>query len=64
MTVRPNSWAARILGLALAVLVACWAINLAAQFLVAVLPILGGIAVAWILAVLGWRLMQRRQSGW
>lgn len=60
----PRSWAASILGSALMVLAACYALNLAAHLIVAVLPILAGSLIVGVLAVLGWKLVQRRGSGW
>jgi hypothetical protein len=46
------------------VLAACYAVNLAAHLIVSVLPILSGAAFAGLLGALGWRLLQRRGSGW
>jgi hypothetical protein len=46
------------------VLAACFAINLAARLIVAVLPLLIGLVVAAVGGLVGWRLLQRRNSGW
>ncbi len=59
MNYGPRSWAASILGFSLAVLVACAALELAADLLLAALPVLlpaGGVA---LLAVALWRYYNR-----
>lgn len=53
----------QLLNFAAAVLAAAWALNLAAHWLVAVLPILAGVALAGTAAIVGFRLLQRRGSG-
>ena len=60
----PRGFASGVLGTALMILAACYALNLAAHLIVSVLPILIGTAVAGLIAVLGWKLVQRRGSGW
>ncbi len=57
---QPGSWASRILGFALMVLVAAWALNVAARLLVAVLPVLSGLAVAALGAFMAVRLLRNR----
>ncbi len=52
----PQSWAGSVMGFALAVLVACFALNLAARLLVAVLPVLIGLVVVAALVFLARRL--------
>jgi uncharacterized membrane protein len=64
MKSEPKSWPASILGATLIILAACYALNLAVKLLLAVLPIIVGVAVAIGCGVLGYRLLQRRGSGW
>lgn len=60
----PRSWTASIVGFALAVLAAAVALNLAAQYLVAALPVLVPTAVVGGGAIVGWRWWSHRRDGW
>jgi hypothetical protein len=63
MTVGPRSWTASIVGFALAVLVAGWALNRAADYLLAALPVLVPVAAVVTAGVLAWRF-HNRPRGW
>jgi hypothetical protein len=60
---RPRSWATSIVGFALAVLVAGWALDRAADYLLAALPVLVPVAVVVGAGLLAWRLFNR-PHGW
>ncbi|TQN41691.1 hypothetical protein FHU33_1068 [Blastococcus colisei] len=63
MSSDPRSWTAGIVGFALAVLVACWALQLAAGLLLDALPILGPVAGLVVVGWAGWRYVNRPR-GW
>jgi hypothetical protein len=63
MTVSPRSWTASIVGFALAVLVAGCALNRAAAYLLAALPVLVPVAVVVAAGLLAWRF-HHRPRGW
>lgn len=56
----PRSWMSSLLGLAFAVLAACAALQLAADLLLAALPVLLPVAGACLLGLIGWRAYSRR----
>lgn len=56
--------AERLLSWSLLLLLACWALNEAAQLLLAVWPVLVGACGLVLTGVLGWRFLVRRRSGW
>ena len=60
---RPRSWTTSIVGFALAVLVAGWALNQAATYLLAALPVLVPVAVVVTAGLLAWRFYIR-PHGW
>jgi len=60
---RPRSWAASILTFALAVLAACWALNLGAELLCEALPVLVPVAGVALAGYVAWRLYNRPR-GW
>ena len=64
MTPQPRSWAASIVGFALAVLVACAALSWAAELLLVALPVLAPTAAVVGGTVLAWRWYSRRPPGW
>jgi hypothetical protein len=59
----PRSWTASILGFGLAVWVAGWALNQAAAYLLAALPVLVPVALVVTAGLLTWRFFSRR-SDW
>jgi len=60
----PRSWAASIVGFALAVLAACFALKLAADYLLAALPVLLPAGAGLFVAGIAWRWWAGRQRGW
>ena len=60
----PRSWAASILGFALMVLAACLALKLAAEFLLAALPVLVPVVLATAGAIALGRWWWNRPTGW
>ena len=60
----PRSWAASIVGFALAVLAACLALELAAEFLLAALPVLVPVALVTTGTVALGRWWWNRPTGW
>lgn len=64
MSGSPRSWAASIVGFAFAVLAACLALKLAAEYLLAALPVLLPTAAVAGGAALVWRWRSRRPPGW
>lgn len=63
MNTRPGSWTGGLVTVALAVLVACAALKLAADLLLAALPVLVPAVGCVLLGLLGWRAYSRR-SNW
>ena len=64
MNPRPRSWTASIVGFALAVLVVCFALKLAASYLLAALPVLlPAIVIAGTVAAV-WSWWSGRPRGW
>lgn len=61
---RPGGWATSIVGFALAVLVACLALNWAAALLRGALPVLIPVAVVAGMSTVGWRWWQTRTRTW
>jgi hypothetical protein len=61
---QPQSWAASILGFALAVLAACLALKLAAEFLLAALPVLVPAVIVTTGVVALGRWWWNRPTGW
>jgi hypothetical protein len=64
MTTPPRSWSASIVGFALAVLAAAWALRLAATWLLAALPVLVPVAAVSVGGVAAWRWWSARPRGW
>ena len=58
----PRSWAASIVGFALAVLAASVMLSLAADYLWAALPVLLLTAGLVVLGIIGWRLYRRPRN--
>jgi hypothetical protein len=54
----------RILGVAFTLLAAALAVYAASRLLLAAMWFLVGIAVAGVIAAIGWRILQRNRSGW
>jgi hypothetical protein len=61
--VQPRSWTASIVGFALAVLAAAYALNVAAQLLRQALPVLIPVAVLVLIGIGSWQ-WQSRARGW
>jgi hypothetical protein len=59
----PRSWSVTIVEFGLAVWAACWALNRAAAYLLAALPVLVPVALVVAAGLLTWRFYSRR-SGW
>ncbi len=64
MTSPPRSWAASIVGFCFAVLAACLALKLAAEFLLDALPVLLPAAAVVVGSALTWRWWRNRSGGW
>ena len=60
----PLSWAASIVGFALAVLAACFALKLAADFLLSALPVLLPVGAGLLVASAAWRWWSHNRRGW
>ena len=57
-------WSARIVSFAFAVLAACLALRLAAEFLLQALPVLVPVAGVTLATVAAWRWHSNRPQGW
>lgn len=60
----PKGWVASAMGIALMVLATCFALKLAAGYLLAALPVLVPVVVLIGISIVAWRWWSGRPRGW